>query len=121
MLKQTVLSLAVATSATAAMAADPAALIPAFGNTVVSTFPDGRQGKLWLSPDGAYTAQGRRGDRSTGHWTLKGDKVCLRQTAPPTLPLSFCTPVPTGGVGSTWSARSIWGDPLTVTLVAGRQ
>ncbi len=50
---------------------------------------------------------------------MKGGKVCLRQTHPPTLPFSFCTAVPSGGVGSTWTATSVWGDPMTVTLVAG--
>ena len=42
----------------------PAAAAPpveaAFGNTVVTTYPDGRTQLLWLSRDGAYTAKGRR-------------------------------------------------------------
>ena len=32
----------------------------AFGSTIVSTYPDGRQGKLWLKADGTYTAEGRK-------------------------------------------------------------
>ncbi len=119
MMKEAILATVAATSALVAADMGNARLRAAFGNTVVSTYPDGRQGKLWLAQDGSYTGQGRRGDRSSGRWTLKGDTVCLRQVHPPTLPLSFCTPIPSGGVGSTWTAKSVWGDPLTVTLVAG--
>ena len=28
-------------------------LAPAFAGTIVSTYPDGRQAKLWLNPDGS--------------------------------------------------------------------
>ena len=55
---------------------------PAFGNTIVSTYPDGRTAKVWLQPDGAYLGQGRRGGRSSGRWTLDGDRICLRQSRP---------------------------------------
>ncbi len=101
--------------------AGTAALEPAFHNTIVSTYPDGRQAELWLSADGTYTAEGRKHDMSNGVWTLKGDdQICLRQKKPATIPLPYCTAVPTGGVGSTWSAKSVFGDALRVKLVAGR-
>jgi hypothetical protein len=106
--------------ATAAHAA-PAALSEAFRNTIVSTYPDGRQAKLWLAEGGTYTAEGRRHDRSNGTWKLKGaDQICLKQSHPATVPISYCTAVPSGGVGATWSAKSVFGDPLKVKLVAGR-
>ena len=114
---------ALVAAAPAAMAQDQAssaALTPAFRNTIVSTYPDGRQAKLWLSPGGTYTAEGRKHDRSNGVWSLKGDdQICLRQKSPATLPLPYCTALPSGGVGATWSAKSVFGDALRVTLVAG--
>ena len=66
----------------------------AFGNTVVSVYPDGRSQKIWLQPDGTWTGLSRRGTPLAGKWTLKGQKVCLRQSKPPTLPISFCQVFP---------------------------
>ena len=102
------------------MAADKSVLDQAFKNTIVSTYPDGRQAKLWLAANGSYTAEGRRHDRSNGHWTLKDDKICLRQSHPATLPLSYCTALPSGGVGASWSAKAVTGEPIKVKLVSGR-
>ena len=97
-----------------------ASLDEAFNNTIVSTYPDGRTARLWLNKDGSYTAEGRRHDPSSGHWTMKGDKVCLRQSKPMSVPFKFCTPAFQGGVGSTWSAKAVTGEPIRVKLVAGR-
>ncbi|HTK35907.1 MAG TPA: hypothetical protein VL358_11560 [Caulobacteraceae bacterium] len=95
-------------------------LAKAFRGTVVSTYPDGRQAELWLNPDGSYTAEGRRHDRSSGHWKLKDDdRICLRQSQPPTLPFSYCTSVPDGGAGG-WSAKAVTGEKIQVRIVAGR-
>ena len=100
-------------AATAQMASP---LAPAFGNTIVSTYPDGRKGELYLSRDGGYTAKGRRGDPSDGHWTLKGAKLCLKQSHPWAPPFSFCTPLPSG---KTWSAKAVTGETISVTIVKG--
>jgi hypothetical protein len=100
--------------------AEPATVEKAFGNTIVSTYPDGRKGELWLQPGGAYTAEGRRHDPSSGHWTVKGDRLCLKQSKPIFAPFSFCTPMPSGGVGSTWSAKAVTGEQISVKLVKGR-
>ena len=100
----------------AAAPIDTSALEPAFGNTVVSTYPDGRTAELWLQRDGAYTAMGRRGDRSSGHWSLKGDKVCLKQSKPFWSPFTYCTGLPSG---STWSAKAVTGEPVKVRVVQG--
>ena len=108
----------------AAAAANPPAysadLAPAFDNTIVSTYPDGRTAELWLNRDGSYAAEGRRHDRSSGHWTVKGDKICLRQSKPWAPPFGFCTPMFQGDVGSTWTAKAVTGETIHVTLVAGR-
>lgn len=100
--------------------AEAKGLDEAFSNTIVSTYPDGRQAELWLNKDGSYNAEGRRHDRSSGHWTMKGDKVCLRQSKPWAPPFSFCTPTFQGAVGSTWTAKAVTGEQVHVKLVAGR-
>jgi hypothetical protein len=105
-----------AAPALALAASDVSSLTPAFKGTIVSTYPDGRQGKLWLSEDGSYTASGRRGDRSSGHWKLKGDEVCLSQAHPLPSPFAFCTPKPTA---TAWNAKAVSGEPIKVKVVKG--
>lgn len=100
-----------------AVAASP--LAPAFGNTVVSTYPDGRTGLLWLQPDGTYTAKGRRRTASSGRWELAGEKVCLKQSKPVAVPMRYCTPIPRAG-GATWSAKAVTGETIRVKIVPGR-
>ena len=112
---------ALAIAAALAGATDSPALRAAFKATIVSTYPDGRQAELWLNKDGSYIAEGRRHDRSNGHWTVKDERICLKQSQPPTLPFSYCTAVPSGGVGATWSAKSVTGEPIQVKVVAGRK
>lgn len=92
----------------------------AFGNTIVSTYPSGRSTKLWLNRNGTYEGQRTNGKRTAGKWTLKGGKVCLRQTRPTGIPLTFCSTVPNGRVGATWTSKSPKGEPLRNRLVAGR-
>ena len=70
------LGLSIALAASGALAA-PSALEKSFGNTIVSTYPDGRQAELWLQRGGTYAAEGRRHDRSSGHWKVKDGKLCL--------------------------------------------
>jgi hypothetical protein len=98
----------------------PTGIDAAFGNTIVSTFPDGREGKLWLEPDGTYTGEGRRHDTSSGGWTLKGGDLCIQQHKPIPVPFNYCTPIPNTGVGSHWNAKSVFGDPIVISVVAGR-
>lgn len=102
------------------VAAAPSPVAKAFGNTIVSTYPDGRTAELWLQPDGAYTAKGRRGDGSGGHWKINGAKLCLKQSRPFPSPFSFCTPIPQGGMATTWSAKAVTGEPIRVRLARGR-
>ena len=118
-MKRVALACAAVAAAIICGAAGPSGLQAAFRNTVVSTYPDGRQAKLWLAKDGSYTAEGRRHDRSNGHWKLKDGRICLRQSHPPTLPFSYCTDLPSGGVGATWSAKAVTGEAIRVRLVKG--
>ena len=96
----------------------------AFGSTIVSTYPDGRQAELWLKRDGTYESEGRRHDRSSGVWQIKGDdkdghKLCMRQRHPIPAPFSFCTPVPESGLDKPWTAKAYTGEQISVRLVRG--
>ncbi|WP_374469245.1 hypothetical protein [Phenylobacterium sp.] len=94
----------------------------AFGNTVLATYPDGRHQRIWLHEDGAYEAVGRRGKPSSGRWSLKGDKVCLKQHRPFPAPISYCTHFPAqGDVGATWTGKDLAGVPIQLKLVKGVQ
>ena len=95
-------------------------LEPAFSNTIVSTYPDGRQARLWLDPDGGYHALGRRGEPTQGTWRIKGEKLCLKQSQPFSVPFSYCTPVMGGEVGDVWIRRAVTGEMLRVRLERGR-
>lgn len=98
----------------------PGPVEAAFGNTIVSTYADGRTGELWLAPDGSYTAEGRRHDPSRGYWSAKGQRLCLKQVRPVPVPFSFCTPIPKVGMGQAWAAKAASGEAITVRVVTGR-
>ncbi len=120
--------LALAASATlaiapfAAWAADAKAVVaPAFGNTVLSVYPDGRSQKIWMHPDGSWDGRSRRGNPLAGHWTVRDDKVCVKQSKPPTLPISYCIPFPANPrVGSEWPFKDMTGTPIRLKIVAGK-
>lgn len=97
-----------------------AGLEPAFRNTIVSTYPDGRTARLWLEPGGTYRGQGRRGGATAGNWVIDGANICLNQRRPLPLPIRYCTPVMRGDVGARWTAKAVTGEAITVQLVAGR-
>ncbi|MDB5452820.1 MAG: hypothetical protein JWO33_1398 [Caulobacteraceae bacterium] len=112
---------AVAAAGSAALAAPPAdpsaaeAVKRAFGNTIVSTYPDGRKGFLYLNADGTFTTLGRHRTSSTGKWSIKGAKVCLKRIRPPA-PFGYCTAAPQG---DSWPAKAVTGEKLRVQLVKG--
>lgn len=108
------LALVLAASGAKAAALSPAA---AFGNTIVSTYPDGRVAELWLKEDGGYSAKGRRGDGSSGHWRVKGARLCLKQSRPLPMFFSFCTAIP--DAAKTWTAKAVTGETISVRLVKG--
>ena len=100
-------------------AAAPSGLEAAFGNTIVSTYPDGRTAELRLQRDGRYMARGRRHDPSSGKWTAKGDKLCLKQSSPFPAPFAYCAPMIRGGVGTSWTGKAVTGEPIRLKLVSG--
>ena len=118
-----VMSAAAAGSALAdgpVVADGPPGLEQAFDNTIVSTYANGDRARLWINRDGGYRGEGRRGDASSGRWYVKGGKLCLKQSRPLPIPLAFCSALITGGVGTVWTAKSVFGEPLTLQLAAGR-
>ena len=84
----------VAPLAASAATAPTANVKAAFGNTVLTIDPDGRSRKIWLKPNGTWTGLSRRGLDLAGKWTVKGDKVCLKQSKP-RLFGSLCETFPT--------------------------
>ena len=95
---------------------------PAFGNTVLSVYPDGRSQKIWMHPDGTWDGRSRRGNPLAGRWSLRGeDKVCVKQSLPPTLPLSYCINFPEKTtIGTSWRAKDMTGTPITLKIVRGK-
>jgi len=92
----------------------------AFGNTVVSTYPDGTSQKIWLHPDGSWTGLSRSNGHLAGSWSTRGEKVCLKQSKPPTLPISFCTALPASSQpGVQWASRDVAGRAITLSLMKG--
>ena len=89
-----------------------------FGNTVLSVYPDGRAQKIWLTPDHNWTGLSRRGNPLAGTWSVKGEKVCLKQSKPPTLPVSVCQPFPEDPAKGL-DAKDLTGTPIHLKLVKG--
>lgn len=112
------LTVPLALAATTACAAPP--IEAAFGNTVVTTFPNGQTQHLWLERGGGYTAKGRRGQDSSGRWSLKGEQVCLQQLKPFPAPILYCTPVPQDAATATWTSKAVNGQPITLKMVRGK-
>ncbi|HEX8233605.1 MAG TPA: hypothetical protein VF559_09720 [Caulobacteraceae bacterium] len=111
---------ALALCASAAIAAVPAWMEPAFGNTVVTTYPSGKSTKLWIDRSGGFELLRSTGKRHYGRWTVKGERICFKQTKPIALPISHCQARIAGGIGSRWPGKSIGGESVTNVLVAGQ-
>jgi hypothetical protein len=92
----------------------------AVGNTIISTYPDGRTAELWLQADGAYTGKGRKGDQLGGRWTIKADKLCMRQSRPFAIFFSFCAVIPDVGLNVAWPSRAPTGEAITIRVVPGK-
>lgn len=92
----------------------------AFGNTIVSTHPDGRQARLWLGADHTFRAQGRRGNRSSGVWRVRGDRLCLTQRRPIPIPIPYCHGFQRHSVGDRWTDTASNGDAVTNRILAGQ-
>jgi len=94
-------------------AKEPTALDKAFTGTIVSTYPDGRTGKLWMNRDGTFTSLGRRHGRNHGRWSLKGDKVCFKRGV-----FGYCTAMPSD---TAFTTKAVTGETIQVRVVPGRR
>lgn len=92
----------------------------AFGNTVVSHYPDGGWVKHFFEPDGRYSAVWSDGRKVSARWRQEGERVCLNEIRPRMLIDRFCTSMVAAGVGSTWRSRDPIGRTVRNVLVAGR-
>jgi hypothetical protein len=93
----------------------------AFGNTLVSHYPDGGWVRHWFNPDGSYTARFSSGRTITARWRVEGDRICLNNITPAMMMISrFCSPMVTAGVGETWVSRDPLGRRVTNVLQRGR-
>jgi hypothetical protein len=109
--------------AIAVAAATPAhagALEATFGNTLEIAYPDGKLARLWLDRDGSYRGANRQGKPSSGRWSVKADKLCMKQKRPLPIPFAYCTPIVAGGIGASWLGRAVDGETVRIRLVAGR-
>ena len=101
-------------------AAEPRGVAVAFGNTVKAQYADGKFQRLWFKADGSWEAVGRKGKWSAGKWSMKDQKVCLKQSRPFPAPFRYCTTFPaTGGLGVVWTSRDWEGEPIKLTVVKG--
>ncbi|MBA4804417.1 MAG: hypothetical protein H2038_07190 [Brevundimonas sp.] len=116
-------AIAVATVAVISLAAGPGRtdINAAFGNTVVSRYPDGGWVKHWFNPDGSYAAQFSDGRRLAARWSVRGERVCLTNIRPNMLIPRFCTDMIQADVGDSWQSRDPLGRRVQNVLVAGRQ
>jgi hypothetical protein len=115
-----VFAISLAAIAGSVLADTRASVARAFGNTLVSTYPDGRTGEIWLKADGTYTGLGRKKtDPSSGHWKIKGDSICLSQSKPFVFGYTVCIKVPESGLESGFQNKAVTGEMTTVTLVHG--
>ena len=92
----------------------------AFGNTVVSRYPDGGIVRHYFDADGSYSANFSDGRRLTGNWTIEGRRVCLNNIRPRMFISRFCTEMRVAAVGDSWQSRDPLGRRVSNQLVAGR-
>ncbi len=92
----------------------------AFGNTIVSTYPNGVTVRHWFEPDGAYRSESSSGRKLSGRWRIEGERVCLTDIRPSFVISRFCTPMVAARIGDSWNARDPLGRQTRNTLVRGR-
>lgn len=93
----------------------------AFGNTLVSHYPDGGWVRHWFNPDGTYSARFSSGRTISARWRVEGDRVCLNNITPSIMMISrFCSPMISASVGERWESRDPLGRRVTNVLQRGR-
>ena len=114
-----VLGLGLATAAEGS--ANEAQMAAAFGNTVISRYPDGGWVKHWFERSGGYSAEFSDGRRIRGSWQVEGDRLCLNGITPSIMLIRrFCAPMVEVRQGQTWTSRDPLGRRVQNELVVGR-
>ena len=91
----------------------------AFGNTIVTTYPDGAVSKVYLEPDGSYRSIARDGREDVGTWKAEKGRLCYYPDgAPKGRPI--CAVGLNKKVGDTWKVFQDDGASIKITIAAGR-
>ena len=93
----------------------------AFGNTIISHYPNGQWVKHYFEPGGRYSSQFSDGRRLEARWSVEHDKLCLSGFRPRQFLPRFCSPMVEADVGDSWRARDPLGRTIRNELVAGRR
>lgn len=92
----------------------------AFGNTVLSHYPDGGWVRHMFERDGAYRAVFSDGRSISGRWSREGDRLCLNNIRPRFLVSRFCSKFTQARFGESWTARDPLGRRVRNELIRGR-
>jgi hypothetical protein len=99
----------------------PGDMDDAFGNTVLTRYPDGGWVKHWFDRDGSYAAEFSDGRRLAARWRVEGERICLNGIRPAFMMISrYCSPLIEADVGQTWVSRDPLGRRVTNILQSGR-
>jgi len=105
-----------ALSGASAMAQDDD-MAPTYANTVVVTDANGATTRYYFEPDHTWTGQIVGGVALRGRWERDGDQLCYLAPSGQ----KSCAPFETGKqVGDSWMQDNAQGQPVTMTLAAGR-
>lgn len=93
----------------------------AYGNTITSTYSDGRVVKVYVEPDHTYSILLADGARLKGTWADVDGQSCFTVTDPPPAPgaKSSCFPLREYKVGDSFSGEDASGKYVGV-ITAGR-
>ncbi len=110
---------AVLLATTPALAADTWS--GAYGNTITSTYADGRVVKVYVEPDHTYSILLPNGQKLKGTWADAAEGSCFTLTDPPPAPGAkpSCFPIRDYNVGDTFSGEDATGK-YTGVITAGR-
>lgn len=89
-----------------------------YGNTFVVTATDGSVARYYFNQDGTFTATAPDGSPVAGAYTVADGRLCFTPTGAAE---ASCTNVVSGkNVGDTWEQLDTQGQPISITLQAGR-
>lgn len=88
-----------------------------YGNTFVVTLGNGQSARYHFDADGTFHATGPDGSAQTGRYEQANGQLCFLGEGD----ARQCAPLVSGkNVGDTWQQTDANGNPITVTIEAGR-